>query len=72
MVVLFGGISNYFGINLIVFAVFRVGYELVVFDMVMIVQVWGKILDVCLRDVEIFDIWVVDEKGQLMIDFYEV
>lgn len=37
MVVLFGGISNYFGINLIVFVVFRVGYELVVFDMVMIV-----------------------------------
>lgn len=72
MVVLFGGVEIYYGINLLVFVVLGEGDEIFIFDMVIIVQVWGKVFDVCLCNMFILDIWVVDKNGVLIIDLFVV
>lgn len=72
MVVLFGGVDIYYGINLLVFVVLGEGDDIIIFDMVIIVQVWGKVFDVWFCNEFILESWVVDKNGVLIYDFFVV
>lgn len=72
MVVSFGGAEIYYGINFLVFVASGEGDEIFIFDMAIIVQVWGKVFDVRSRNMFISDIWAVDKNGVLIIDSFAV